>query len=146
MAGGFGRLACMAKQLAIAGGAKVRTNGWPEWPVRGAAEEEAVVRVVRSGKWGKLDGEEVKTFERRFAEYCGCKHGIACVNGTVTLRIALMAAGVEAGDEVIVPPFTFLATATSVVEANCRPVFVDIRQNTFNLDTKLLKKHITSRT
>jgi dTDP-4-amino-4,6-dideoxygalactose transaminase len=136
----------MQEKLALLGGTPIRTKAWPSWPVFGKEEEEAVVRVVRSGKWGKLDGEEVVRFEKRFAEYCGVKHGIACVNGTVTLRIALLAAGIQAGDEVIVPPYTFLATATAVVEANAVPVFVDVERETFNIDPVEIEKAITPRT
>ena len=112
----------------------VRTKPFPSWPIFGEEEEQALLRALRSGKWGRLDGEEVAEFERRFAEYHQAKHGIAVVNGTVSLRIALMAAGIEAGDEVIVPPYTFLATATAVVEANATPVFADIELDTFNID------------
>ena len=64
----------------------------------------------------------------------GCRHGIAVVNGTVSLRIALLAAGIRAEDEVIVPPYTFISTASAVVEANAIPVFADIDLHTFNLD------------
>jgi dTDP-4-amino-4,6-dideoxygalactose transaminase len=133
-------------KLAISGGAAVRTKGFPAWPVFGKPEEEAVVRAVRSGKWGKIDGSEVAAFEKRFAAYCGTKHAIGVVNGTVSLRIALMAAGIEAGDEVIVPPYTFLATATAVVEANATPIFVDIDRETFNIDPKKIEEAITPRT
>src|SRR5205814_5917011 len=106
----------------------------------------AVLRVLHSGKWGKLDGSEVATFEKRFAEYVGAKHAIGVVNGTVSLRIALMAAGITAGDEVIVPPYTFLATATAVIEANATPVFVDIDRETFNISPAAIERAITPRT
>lgn len=112
----------------------------------GEAEERRLVRALRSGKWGKLDGDEVAEFERRFAAMHGCKHGIAVVNGTVSLRIALMAAGLRAEEEVIVPPYTFLATATAVVEANAVPVFADVELGTFNLDPKAVEAAITPRT
>jgi dTDP-4-amino-4,6-dideoxygalactose transaminase len=88
----------------------------------------------------------VATFEKRWAEYIGTKHAIAVVNGTVSLRIALMAIGIDAGDEVIVPPYTFLATATAVIEANATPIFVDIDRDTFNLDPREIEKAITPRT
>src|SRR5437588_3351451 len=114
----------MSEQLAIAGGRPVRTKPFPQWPIFGQEEEQALLRAVRSGKWGRLDGREVSSFEKRFAAYCGCKHGIAVVNGTVALRIALLAAGMRAGDEVIVPPYTFLATASAVIEANATPMVV----------------------
>jgi dTDP-4-amino-4,6-dideoxygalactose transaminase len=76
----------------------------------------------------------------------GCKHGIAIVNGTVSLRLALMAAGLKAEDEVIVPPYTFYATASAVIEANMIPVFVDIDLDSFNLDPQAIESAITSRT
>jgi dTDP-4-amino-4,6-dideoxygalactose transaminase len=104
------------------------------------------MRVLRSGKWGRLDGSEVADFEKRFATMHGCKHGIAVVNGTVSLRIALIAAGIRAEDEVIVPPYTFFSTASAVVEANAVPVFVDIDSSTFNIDPKAIDAAITPRT
>jgi dTDP-4-amino-4,6-dideoxygalactose transaminase len=88
----------------------------------------------------------VAEFEKRFAAMHGCKHGIAVVNGTVSLRIALLAAGIRAEDEVIIPPYTFFSTASAVVEANAIPVFADIDLNTFNLDPKAVEAAITPRT
>jgi dTDP-4-amino-4,6-dideoxygalactose transaminase len=101
---------------------------------------------LRSGKWGKLNGEEVAEFERRFAAMHGCKYGIGVVNGTVSLRVALMAAGIRAEDEVIVPPYTFLATATAVVEANAVPVFADVNLETFNMEPAAIEAAVTRRT
>jgi dTDP-4-amino-4,6-dideoxygalactose transaminase len=120
--------------LAILGGTPVRSRPFPSWPVFGDAEEKRLLRVLRSGNWGRLHGTEVEQFESRFAAMHGCRHGIAVVNGTVSLRIALLAAGIEAGDEVIVPPYTFISTASAVVEANAVPVFADIDLHTFNID------------
>jgi dTDP-4-amino-4,6-dideoxygalactose transaminase len=136
----------MKNNLAILGGKKVRTRPFPSWPVFGKPDEQRLVRALRSGKWGKLHGDEVAEFERRFAAMHGCKHAIGVVNGTVSLRIALMAAGLKAEDEVIVPPYTFLATATAVAEANMVPVFADIDLGTFNLDPKAVEAAITPRT
>lgn len=133
-------------RLALLGGKPVREKPFQGWPVYGKAEEEALLRVLRSGRWGCTSGNEVENFEKRFAAYQGAKHGIAVVNGTAALRIALLAAGVEAGDEVIVPPFTFLATATAVVEANATPIFVDVDLETFNLDPRKIEAAITPRT
>jgi dTDP-4-amino-4,6-dideoxygalactose transaminase len=93
-----------------------------------------------------LDGGEVAGFEKRFAAAHGCRHGIAVVNGTVSLRIGLLAAGIRAEDEVIVPPYTFFSTASAVVEANAVPVFADIDLDTFNLDPRAVEAVITSRT
>lgn len=136
----------MSSKLAILGGDKIRTKPFTSWPVFGEAEEQRLVRVLQSGKWGKLHGDEVAEFERRFAAMHGCKHAVGVVNGTVSLRIALMAAGLKAEDEVIVPPYTFLATATAVVEANLIPVFADIELDTFNLDPNAVEAAITPQT
>jgi dTDP-4-amino-4,6-dideoxygalactose transaminase len=136
----------MSDALAVLGGSKVRTKPFTSWPQFGEADERRLLRALRSGKWGKLEGDEVAEFERRFAAMHGCKHGIAVVNGTVSLRIALIAAGIRAEEEVIVPPYTFLATATAVVETNAVPVFADIDLETFNLDPKSVEGAITPRT
>jgi len=136
----------MNSEPAILGGTAARTKPFPTWPVFGQPEEQALLRVLRSGKWGKLDGAEVAAFEKRFAEYHQAKHGIAVVNGTVSLRIALLAANIQAGDEVIVPPYTFLATASAVIEANATPIFVDVDGETFNIDPRAIERAITPRT
>jgi dTDP-4-amino-4,6-dideoxygalactose transaminase len=132
--------------LALFGGPPVRTRPFSAWPIFGEAEEERLLRTLRSGNWGRLDGSEVAEFEQRFALQHGCTHGIAVVNGTVSLRIALLAAGIRAEDEVIVPPYTFVSTATAVIEANAVPVFADIDLCTFNLDPKAVEAAITPRT
>jgi dTDP-4-amino-4,6-dideoxygalactose transaminase len=124
----------------------IRTRLFTSWPIFGKPEEKRLLRVLRSGKWGRLHGPEVAEFERRFAAMHGCKHGIAVVNGTVSLRIALLAAGIRAEDEVIVPPYTFFSTASAVVEANAIPVFADIDLNTFNIDPAAIEAAITPRT
>ena len=118
----------------------------PAWPIFGQPEEERLLRALRSGNWGRLDGHEVEEFEQRFAAMHGCSHGIAVVNGTVSLRIALLAAGIRSEDEVIVPPYTFISTASAVVEANAVPVFADIDLHTFNLDPNAVEAAITPRT
>jgi dTDP-4-amino-4,6-dideoxygalactose transaminase len=133
-------------KLALLGGRPIRTRRFTSWPIFGKPEEKRLLRTLRTGKWGRLQGNEVAEFEKHFAEMHGCKHGIAVVNGTVSLRIALLAAGIQADDEVIVPPYTFVSTASAVVEANAVPVFADIDLNSFNLDPKAVENAITSRT
>lgn len=105
-----------------------------------------MLRSLRSGKWGSLHGAEVASFEKRFAAAHGCKHGIAVANGTVSLRIGLLAAGLGTEDEVIVPPYTFFSTASAVVEANMVPVFADIALDTFNINPAAVEAAITART
>jgi hypothetical protein len=94
--------------LALFGGKPVRSKPFPAWPIFGKVEEDRLLATLRSGMWGKLDGAQVTEFEEEFAAMHGCKHGIGVVNGTVSLRIALVAAGIGAEDEVIIPLHLFL--------------------------------------
>jgi dTDP-4-amino-4,6-dideoxygalactose transaminase len=136
----------MNSTLAIHGGTPVRTAPFQTWPRWDEADVEAVAAVVRSGRWGRLSGDRVAAFEREFAAFQGAKYGLAVVNGSVSLRLALLAVGIQAGDEVIVPPYTFLATATSVIEANAVPIFVDLDPDTYCLDPAAFEAAITPRT
>jgi dTDP-4-amino-4,6-dideoxygalactose transaminase len=136
----------MKQNLAIYGGPKTIDKNFP-WPVFDETEINSVVDIVRSGKWGNPDcGDLVKAFEDEFAAFCGTKYALTCVNGSVALRLALIAIGVKPGDEVIVPPYTFITTSSIVLEANCVPVFVDIDPDTYNLNPAKIEKAITKRT
>jgi dTDP-4-amino-4,6-dideoxygalactose transaminase len=136
----------MPQQLALHGGPKAVHTIFP-WPIFDETEVQAVAEVVRSGQWGNPDCTGlVEKFEREFADYCGAKYAVSCVNGSVSLRLALIACGIEPGDEVIVPPYTFMATASTVVEANAVPIFVDIDPETYNLDPTKIEAAITPRT
>jgi len=132
------------EKLALLGGKPVRTKPFVEWPVFGDAERRNLLRVFESGKWWY--GETVKEFEEKYAAYQDAKFGITCVNGTAALEIALVACGIGAGDEVIVPPYTFVATASAVLKVNAIPVFVDIDIDTFNIDVSQIEAAITNKT
>jgi dTDP-4-amino-4,6-dideoxygalactose transaminase len=136
----------MSQQLSLLGGTPVRTRGFTAWPIFDSREETRLTRAVHSGKWGKLQGTEVTEFEARFAAMHGARSCIAVVNGTVALRLALLAAELPAESEVIVPPYTFLATASAAIEANLIPVFADIELDTFNLSPAAVEAAITPRT
>ncbi|HXG23810.1 MAG TPA: DegT/DnrJ/EryC1/StrS family aminotransferase, partial [Chthonomonadales bacterium] len=110
--------------LAIDGGPKTREKGWPKWPVWDETEEKALLDVLHSGQWWSVGGRKVPQFEEAFARYQDAKHGICVTNGTAALEVALRALGVGCGDEVIVPPYTFIATASSVLSVSATPVFV----------------------
>ncbi|OQX94842.1 aminotransferase DegT, partial [candidate division KSB1 bacterium 4572_119] len=112
--------------LAINGGNAVRTKPFPKWPVWDENEITYLREVVESGKWGSLHGSKVKTFTEKYAQYHQAKYGICVNSGTTALKIALQSTGIGAGDEVIVPGYTFIATATAVLDAGAIPVFVDI--------------------
>ncbi|MFA6715963.1 MAG: DegT/DnrJ/EryC1/StrS family aminotransferase [Victivallales bacterium] len=122
-----------------------KLKDFPKWPQYGQRESKALLRVLNSGVWG-IGGKETEKFEKTFAEYQHCKYCVTMTNGSVTLRNALLACNIEAGSEVIVPPYTFLATATSVIEANCIPVFVDIDPDTYCIDHRKIEKAVTPRT
>lgn len=132
--------------LAINGGSPVRTAPFPVWPVWGDEEIDGLVQVIKSGKWGRITGKVTETFEKKFAAAHAAKHGIAINSGTTALRVALTAADIDVGDEVIVPAYTFIASASAAVEAGAVPVFVDIDPTTYTIDPAQIEAAITPRT
>ena len=148
-------------RLALFGGTPTRTRPLLPWPIFDAREEKALLEVLRSGEWwcysfgagsGRADNREdlsrskLVEFQKAFAEMQGAKYGIACANGTGALEIALKALGVGPGDEVIVPAYSFIATASAVLMVNAIPIFVDIDYNTFNIDPQRVEEAINSKT
>ncbi len=113
-------------------------------PMIGDAEKAAVMDVLDSGML--VQGAKVAEFEALFADYHNSRNAIATSNGTTALTTALLAVGVQPGDEVIIPSFTFAATATSVLSARATPVFVDVKPDTFCIDPDLIEAAITPRT
>ena len=103
-----------------------------------------VEKVVTSG--GFILGEDVKLFEQEFPDYCGVKHGVGVNSGTDALFLACLACGIGKGDEVIVMPYTYIATALGISMAGARPVFVDIEEKTYNIDVSKIEKAITKKT
>jgi dTDP-4-amino-4,6-dideoxygalactose transaminase len=106
--------------------------------------DAAILRVLDSTQF--ILGEEVSAFEREFAAYCGTAEAIGVNSGTSALHLALLAAGIGPGDEVITVPFTFVATAAAIVYAGATPVFVDIEPATYAMDPALIERAITPRT
>ncbi|MFO0792339.1 MAG: DegT/DnrJ/EryC1/StrS family aminotransferase [Pirellulales bacterium] len=121
-----------SSKLALLGGERACDFGWPKWPIHDGAEESQLLEVLRSGQWWY--GEKVRQFEREFTAFQGAAYGVSCTNGTTAIEMALRALGVVAGDEVIVPPYTFIATASAVVTIGAVPVFADIEPETLCLD------------
>jgi len=150
----------MSEKLAIHGGTPVRKTSFHAWPVYDEREIESATAVIKSRNWWRYSHGEssglkktedetrsyVGRFQMAFAEYHGCKYGIAAANGTDALNIIMKGLAIGPGDEVIIPPYSFVATATCVLEVNAVPVFVDIDPNTFNLDPEKLEEAITERT
>lgn len=131
--------------LALLGGAPVRTRPFPAWPVYGQLEEQALADVLHSGFWGGYN-DSIQKLEQRFAALHQAPHAISCANGTVALEVVLRACGIGCGDEVIVPAFTFVATATAVLLCHAQPVFADIERDSLNLDPAAVAAAITPRT
>ena len=113
-------------------------------PIIGEAETKAVLEVLESGML--VQGTRAAALEEKFKFLCQTRHAIATSSGTTALHIALMAHGIGKDDEVITTPFTFMASVNSILYVGARPVFVDIDAETFNIDTKLIKKAITHKT
>ncbi len=131
-------------ELAIKGGKPVRSESFPSWPVWDSREEKALLGVLKSSKWWY--GEKVAEFEKKFASFQNAKYGVTCMNGSVGLEVSLLSLGIGAGDEVIVPPYTFIATVSSVLKVNAIPGFADIDLETGNISTEEVEMRITDRT
>lgn len=134
---------------AILGGTPVRTKPWPAWPVWDiAADEKQVVEVLRKGVWCRAGVKQsvVSEFEKQWAEALGSKRCLALVNGTNALITSLRMLNVGGRDEVIVTPYTFIATISAILEVGAMPVFADVNPETFQIDPANIEKKITSRT
>ncbi len=113
-------------------------------PILGEEEVKAVAEVMRSGNLAQ--GRKVEEFEQKFAEYIDVEHAIAVCNGTAALHLALLAAGIGSGDEIITTPFSFIASSNSILLTGAKPVFVDIELDTYNIDPERIKERITEKT
>ncbi len=113
-------------------------------PIIGEKEKQLVMEVLSSGVIAQ--GPKVKEFEKQWAEYNGVKHAIAVSSGTAALHVALLAHGIGPGDEVITSPFTFIASANSILYCGAKPVFADIDEKTYNISPEKLNEKITRKT
>lgn len=136
----------MNKTLAINGGDPVKEFPFDPWPVYDENEREALMEVLESRIWWRTPGTATLNFEREFAKFQQAKHGIAVTNGTAAIEVVMAALGIGPGDEVIVPDFTFVATASAVLFAGALPVIVDICPGTYCIDPDLVERAITDRT
>ncbi len=133
-------------ELAIAGGKPVRSDSYPRWPEWSEQERERLLEVLESGHWWATGGTRVPEFERAFAAFNNVGDCVAVTNGTHAIEVALMAAGLGEGDEVIVTDYTFFASAAAVLFVNAIPVLVDIDPDTFCIDPAAVEAAITKRT
>ncbi len=133
-------------ELALFGGKRVKTKPFPAWPQYDEKERRALEEVLESRVWWRTPGTKTLAFEREFAAFHTAKHGIAVTNGTAALEVTMLALGIQPGDEVIVPDFTFIATASAVLAVGALPVLVDIDRETLCINTRLAEAAITPRT
>ena len=133
-------------QPALLGGRPVRTAPFPSWPVVDQREEKALLDVLHGGKWFRGDGETVSRFEEAWAGLTGARHCVATANGTSALFASLAGLDVGPGDEVILPPYTFVATLNVVLLHHALPIFVDSDIETFEIDAGRIEAAVTDRT
>ena len=133
-------------RLALLGGQKAKTKAFPPWPMYDEQERRALTEVLESRIWWRTPGTKTLEFERAFAAFHGARHAVAVTNGTAALEVIMAALGVGPGDEVIVPDFTFVATASAVLFAGALPVMVDVLPENFCIDPDLVEAAITPRT
>ncbi len=135
-------------KLALRGGHAVRTKPFTRWPIYDEREARGLQAVLESRNWGgyPFPNDFGREFGKRFAAYHGARYGVAVANGTVSLELALKAAGIGFGDEVIVPAYTWEGTAAAVLFTGAVPVFVDVDQHTYCLDHNLIEAAITPKT
>lgn len=134
--------------LAALGGQPIRTDPYPRWPVFDQSEIEAVTRAVLSGRWGGFPypGPNTAEFAKKFAEMQGGGIAVPMMNGSITMEVALRAAGIGWGDEIIVPAYTFQATASAPMAAGAIPVLVDISPENYCIDPTAVLKAVTPNT
>ncbi len=134
--------------LALLGGQPVRTEPYPRWPVFDDAEVQSITKTVLSGRWGgsPFPGPNTVEFSEKFSELMGGGIAVPMINGTITMEVALRAAGIGWGDEVIVPAYTFQATAAAPMMAGAIPVIVDISADNYCIDPQEVERAITPKT
>jgi dTDP-4-amino-4,6-dideoxygalactose transaminase len=142
----YGKPIRKASKLAILGGQPVRAKPFPRWPVWDKTEEESILAALRSSRWGRVGAEMVSTVEKRFAELMGAKYCLLVHCGTHALHTSVHASGIGGGDEVLVTPYTFVATIDAILLENALPVFVDIDPETFQIDPDKIEERITENT
>ena len=141
----FAAQANNASTAAILGGEPVRTKAWPDWPMWDPkTDEDQVIKVLRSGVWSRA--KVVEEFEEKWAKTIGTKRCLATTSGTQALITALRQLDVGAGDDVLVTPYTFIATIDAILINGAMPVFVDVNPATSQIDADKIEEKITSRT
>jgi len=139
-------IAAGEEKPALLGGTPARKGPFSPWPVFDEKDEDALLKVLRTGRWYRGDGQYVARFEAAYAERMGAKYCVATASGSTALYTSLAALGVQAGDEVILPPYTFIACVNVILALNALPVFVDTDPETFQIDPARIEPAVTDRT
>jgi dTDP-4-amino-4,6-dideoxygalactose transaminase len=132
--------------LAILGGKPTKSTPFPQWPCFDEKERQGLMEVLESRIWWRTPGTQTLKFEQEFANYHQAKYGVAVTNGTAALEVTMAALGIGPGDEVILPDFTFVATASAVLFAGALPVLVDINPETYCIEPEAVEAAITEHT
>ena len=141
----YGSLSRKTSKLAMLGGKPLRAKSFPHWPIWDKdKDEEAVVKVLRSGIWSRA--KVVAEFEQKYARLLGAKRCLATTNGTNALLTALSALGIGVGDEVLVGPYTFIATIDAILLCGALPIMVDTDPETFQVNPDKMEAKITPNT
>lgn len=147
---GIGAVPALARAAdekpALLGGTPIHKGSWPKWPEWRESWEPDVIKVLRSGRWFRGAGEHVVEFENAYAKLLGAKRCLATASGTTSLMVALHVMGVDAGDEVITSPYTFIATYNAILNCKALPVFADTDPASLTMDPATIESRITERT
>ncbi|UCF98016.1 MAG: DegT/DnrJ/EryC1/StrS family aminotransferase [Spirochaetaceae bacterium] len=133
-------------RLAVLGGSRTKTKSFPKWPQYDRREEDALQQVLRSRRWARNQGTQTAEFEKAFAEFQDAKYAVAISSGTQALEVTLGALGIGPGDEVIVPDYSFFATASAVLSVGALPIFVDITDTSYCIEPDQIEPAISDRT
>lgn len=131
---------------ALLGGTPAHKGAWPKWPVWRETWEPSILQILRSGQWFRGSGEHVQRFEQGYANLLGAKRCLATASGTTALIVGMHVLDVDAGDEVIVSPFTFIASYNAILTHKALPVFADTDPSTLTVDPASIESRITERT
>jgi dTDP-4-amino-4,6-dideoxygalactose transaminase len=133
-------------ELALVGGDPIRLEAYPQWPQAGARERELLDVVLASGDWDSRHGQFVRRFETEFAAFQGARYAICVSSGEAALRVALEGLEIERGSEVVLPAYTFVASATAILQAGLVPVFADVDRHSYGLDARSVEAVLSERT
>ncbi|MEM4189634.1 MAG: DegT/DnrJ/EryC1/StrS family aminotransferase, partial [Candidatus Caldarchaeum sp.] len=133
------------QRLAVRGGEPVRKKPFPRWPSFDEDEVKELLEALREGPWS-VGSSKIKLFEEEFSSFHQARYGVACTSGSTALFVCLKALGIGVGDEVVVPAYTFLATASTVIDSGAMPLIVDVDPDTYTISPQAVEAALTEKT